>query len=434
MQFNPPWLAFNKSKWSTLQTNKTCQVAIIGAGISGILTLYSLLTKTKKQILIVEKNQVASGATSNNAGLVHAAMGTPFANFSEQASSDKIKQTYTELDNGFQSLKQLIDTIDAQDNFIPINYPTLGFSSLGAFVEQLKQEQIKEQIGRPPGKYLVAENVIKDQIPESLIKHIQFVEHEKITNVLDTIDKDYIAAIVPDNKLKGARINSAKLCYQILAYLERKFPSRFQLYEDTEVTELHLNSKQQILKHKNGVIFADDVILCTNGYKKFSIYNGRTQQKLSKLQDSLKIKEGYLAAYFDSRPQTYFSVFFPDQTDSTSSSYFYLTRTPFPEEPEIILSMLGGPEFDLLENDSDQLMQERANATLVEEKRFLKNTFALDKYNIHYFWRGIVAYTPDGSRWVGKDSEYPHLWYNLGCNGTGILPAIVGAEKIAKMF
>ncbi len=43
-----------------------------------------------------------------------------------------------------------------------------------------------------------------------------------------------------------------------------------------------------------------------------------------------------------------------------------------------------------------------------------------------------MAYTPDGMRKVGPHPEHLHLWYNLGCNGVGILSSVHGGWKIAE--
>ena len=49
----------------------------MGAGISGVATLYYLLTSTQKSVVLFEKNRVASGATGHNAGLAIAHIEKP---------------------------------------------------------------------------------------------------------------------------------------------------------------------------------------------------------------------------------------------------------------------------------------------------------------------------------------------------------------------
>jgi len=66
-------------------------------------------------------------------------------------------------------------------------------------------------------------------------------------------------------------------------------------------------------------------------------------------------------------------------------------------------------------------------------QQFFPQTYGI-QVNMDYFWGGIMGYTANGLRWVGKDPDHSHLWYNLGCNGIGIVPAVAGAEKIADIF
>lgn len=38
-----------------------------------------------------------------------------------------------------------------------------------------------------------------------------------------------------------------------------------------------------------------------------------------------------------------------------------------------------------------------------------------------YQWHGLMGYTHTGLRYIGQDPHTSHLWYNLGCNGVGIV-------------
>ncbi len=46
-------------------------------------------------------------------------------------------------------------------------------------------------------------------------------------------------------------------------------------------------------------------------------------------------------------------------------------------------------------------------------------------------WDGRMGYTRSGVRLAGRDPANPDLFYNLGCNGIGILHSIYGARRIA---
>jgi len=49
-------------------------------------------------------------------------------------------------------------------------------------------------------------------------------------------------------------------------------------------------------------------------------------------------------------------------------------------------------------------------------------------------WNGLMGYTSDGLRMVGPDPEVEGLWYNLGCNGVGLLSSLVAGRKVARQL
>ncbi|MBS0359049.1 MAG: FAD-binding oxidoreductase [Proteobacteria bacterium] len=435
MQFNSPWLQFNRQSWPNLKEDIECDVAIIGAGISGVSTLYFLLHHTDKKIVLLEKNHVASGATGHNAGFACAVMETSIQQLINQYGLEKTKRTYYELDRGWELLLEIYNKLDMQEDFVRINHTNPAYTSVDNLVYAVTQEMLQDQIGRRRGSFLIVDDEkIKEKIPDELRKYIQFVPQEKILKTLKTQDKAYIAVLVTMETAKTARINSAKFCYKVLLYLQKKFPERFFVYENTEITQIDIESSCAVLHHARGTIKTHDVILCTNAYKDFLISDKEQKCSVLKLHESLMIREGYLAAYTGDNSDAYGAAFFDHRGMYESSPYFYVIHTPPSVNEKAGLTILGGPEYYISEDCSADLIQQHAQESFEVGKRFLKNTFNISKDSFDYFWRGIMGYTKSGLRWVGQDPEYPHLWYNLGCNGVGILPAISGGEKIAQLM
>jgi L-2-hydroxyglutarate oxidase LhgO len=117
MPFNSLWLAFDRPQWPPLRESINAQITIIGGGISGIATLFFLLTRTDKTIVLLEKDYVASCATGHNAGLAFAAMEKPIKELISTFGIEKTRHGFYEIDHGWELLIKIIKIINAQDNF-----------------------------------------------------------------------------------------------------------------------------------------------------------------------------------------------------------------------------------------------------------------------------------------------------------------------------
>lgn len=117
----------------------------------------------------------------------------------------------------------------------------------------------------------------------------------------------------------------------------------------------------------------------------------------------------------------------------TADPYFYVTRRAFgPQSDGRYLMAIGGPEVRLAEReiyapDFDVPETFRDGAS-----EFARRRFDMDGFERRFFWHGLMGYTRSGVRLVGPEPLDQRLLYNLGCNGVGILPSIMGARKIAR--
>src|ERR1700679_2966010 len=93
-----PWLDFDRTEWPTLKKDLSCEVVVVGAGISGVSTLYYLVTTTSKNVVLIEKNRVASGATGHNAGLAVIHLEKPASELVETVGKEGVKRIFEELE------------------------------------------------------------------------------------------------------------------------------------------------------------------------------------------------------------------------------------------------------------------------------------------------------------------------------------------------
>jgi len=419
-EYNSPWLAFERKTFSPLSGDAVCEVAVVGGGISGIVTLYYLLTETDKQVMLFEQEEIAAQATGNNAGLACVHIERPIQELVEEYGLEKTRQSFLEIDGSWELMLSILDTIGANKLLTLLPNISLAMTSKEVLLGHIEREKYNRKFGRAAWHYYIADNVELDTDIE-----VHRISKEKLLEKLHIIDKDFIGVAVPQEELKLGRLNSAKFCFLLLDYLSLHYPNRFAVYEHTPITAIE-EGDQLVLSHKHGKVSAQDVLLCTNGYKNFEIIK-KSGEKVERLQKALTPREGYMVGFTD--PQApYAQAFFDDRGLYEDSPYFYLSHID-------TFTVLGGPEFDEPDGHHDEkTIAKRAKISQEIYRKFLKNTYNKTDCNFSHSWYGIMGYTANGVRWVGEEPDVKHLWYNLGCNGIGITTSIGAAKRVVALL
>ena len=75
-----PWLAqLNRTRPAIpLSENRTTDIVIVGGGIAGAISAYFTLRDTQEQVIVIEADRVAHGATGHNAGQITSYFERPF--------------------------------------------------------------------------------------------------------------------------------------------------------------------------------------------------------------------------------------------------------------------------------------------------------------------------------------------------------------------
>ncbi len=430
MEFCSLWLDTQRISWPQLQSDLSCDIAVIGAGISGVATLYYLLTCTELSVALFERNLIASGATGHNGGLPTIHIERSISELIDEFGSDLVGQIYRDMEEANDALFAIHEQIGFLENLVPLSAARLGFYSFSSFIDWLEREQLYLQAGRERWSYwLLNEEELIENVPETYRDWVSFVSQEEILAALETKDRDCIAIGIPPEP--RVRMNSALFCDRVLQYLAKQFSSRCFIYENTEISHIDLGKDRQVLQHALGRVITNDLVLCTNAYTGFSIFDSQRQKPVTKLRKAVFPREGYLAAYTTSLPDNSLLVFLGEEISHPDAPYWYLSAAPLTRGAKESIACLGGPEYTLSHIEQGGMHTE---ASLVLMQQFCTKHYGGSFPSFPYFWHGTMGYTQTGLRWVGQDLDHPHLWYNLGCNGIGILPALAGAKRIARQM
>lgn len=430
-----PWLAqlHQDRPHFQLEGDSSCDIAVIGAGISGVMTAYFLLKHTPSNILLIDGGRIAHGATGHNAGQIISYFERPLIDIANAFGMEMAIQGQAGIESAWDLLEDIVKDCHLQT---PIHtcLGYAGFTTIPQIIESLEETHLRSIAGlkNEPMMIKVDPKLIAS-IPQHLQNYLLPLPHSVIINMLQTDNREFIAAV---GSKKGCT-NSALLCEELVAWMLTAYPHRFRVVEHLRVTDITLEKKQAILTTSGPKITTKRVILCTNGFENFSICNEAGQNIDVSFHASIYANIGYMAGYIDSVGQSTAAISYYREQKNKLDPYHYLTRRHYERssDKDITLLCVGGPERTLPDDaEYDPLSPFPAD---VEEEidRELRHIYrSTPPYASRTFlWHGLMGYTPNRLRRIGFEPKNNILMYNLGCNGVGILPSIYGGKRIAQL-
>jgi glycine/D-amino acid oxidase-like deaminating enzyme len=431
-----------------MQSDTAADVAVVGAGIAGVMTSYFLLKYTDKKVTLLEGAKVAHGATGHNAGQIVTEFEKSFSDLIRDFGLEKAIDAEKSVRSAWILLEEIYQDAVLEtplSSFMGYN----GFRSTDHVSDEIASNRIRKEAGLQVYPIYITEDIATDpRILRESRDLYEVVPKENILSLLETNDDSYIAATAT----KKGCVNSALLVEEIVGYLLSHYQGRFSLFEHSSVqiaefykdhAKLKVVTNMRDTEHKTYKVTANRVILCTNGFERIHLKNMAGEDIDVAFHHMVEGNVGYMSAYLEpmKTPPTALGYF--DQEGSKkvygTDDYFYLTRRPYEVENNELhnLICIGGPQMAIPETQSYD-----RRAPFVEEKgkeidAFMAKTIKSEEKKVldyKYQWHGVMCYTPSGMRVLGPEPKNPVLMYNLGCNGVGIMTSIYGGSKIAKMI
>jgi glycine/D-amino acid oxidase-like deaminating enzyme len=232
-------------------------------------------------------------------------------------------------------------------------------------------------------------------------------------------------------------MNSALFVEELAGYLLRTYPSRFQVFERTPAGRIQLQSEHAEIRVGERRILARDLVLCTNGFEHLDLRADDESGLESRFHRNISGVTGFMSGYLEPMDRGPAAISYLDERFKDDRDYVYLTRRPYEREARMHhnLVCIGGPVKGLGEStDFPERFPFPAEAQADIDAFWTYHRPRTTPPVPAYRWHGLMGYTPTGVRLVGRDPKHPRLLYNLGCNGIGILPSIMGGARIADIL
>lgn len=483
-EIRSPWLKNLKRirPANPLQKDCNCDVAVVGAGISGVVTSYFLLRDTSLDVMLLEKDRIAQGATGHNGGQAVAGFEQSLKKlcrlFGEELVSDGLRSIEGAWDLLYSMISETGIDIDIQEVS-----SSMAFSSIDDVLEILQERQMLERLGIAGGDIILAEEV-GGKIPEEYRDLFMIKRGDVLADILHTEPGRFICI----QKTRMALMNSALFCEEIVSWMIERYPDRFCVFENTAVQSIkpgrrsdgspgdaiggapggvvlriagtareernppgnaplrvHEANEEQKANEENtacsqslpGVhsVYAGHAVLCTNGYDSLTI-EGINSSVTKNIKGVIGFNIGYLDGV-EEKPLA--STYFDSSWHDSDDGYYYLSSRAYTDTDGSKRGLLcvGGQDLNLNENERhcfDSIIAKEEHYSRIES--FYRETIRdLPQSQIPDFsWNGLMGYTKNKVRLIGPDPADPSLIYNLGCNGIGILPAIYGGKRVAQLL
>jgi glycine/D-amino acid oxidase-like deaminating enzyme len=314
----------------------------------------------------------------------------------------------------------------------------IGYSTLGQIVAELQDFEIETRSGIEGNLFLINKDApFVNDIPKVFEKLYKLVPHEEILSKMETEDKSFQAVYID----KAACVNSALFCQEVVIFLLKKYSDRFALYENTHIKRVVLKNNHALLDAGKYTINASRVVLCTNGFENFDIFNEGGLAIDKKFHHLVNGTVGYMSGYLEKLNKDPIAIAYHDekydQLDS-KNYYLYLTRRPheYGDKTHNLICM-GGPEISI--DDRAEYMRDYDYPEIIQSEidNAIKKEYDSDpnhKIDYEFTWHGLMGYTPNRIRIIGEEPKNKVLLYNLGCNGIGIIPSVLGGRRISKIL
>lgn len=367
----PLWVDPARQAYPALEGDVHVDVAVIGAGFSGLGAAYTL-GFSDVSTAILEARTVAAGASGRNAGFVLAgpAAGTAAVH---TLGAEETARIWAFTRHNHRLLVRVIEEYD-----LDCEYVRRGSMSLAASPDEYRELLADSEILKPLGVRAIP--VERDDLP------VPF-------------DRLYHGGLYyPGN----AELNPG----QFLRGLARRLAGRVRIFENTPVTGLGHENGTWRLRTPEGTVRAEKVVVCTNAY---------TPQLLPRA--SISPTRGQVTA---TAPLDRVIVPFPMYANH---GYQYWRQTPGGR-----LLIGGWRDLDIpAEVGTDEILHSEIQSALL---RFARQV-AGSAPSMEYRWAGIMGFTPDGAPLVGPVTDSPGLAVAAGYSGHGVAMAFLCGAQAA---
>jgi glycine/D-amino acid oxidase-like deaminating enzyme len=364
----------------SLAENLSCDVAIVGAGISGALIAW-FLGSAGLDVVVLERRDAAHGSTSGNTGLLLYELDMMLHELAGKVGREMAERSYARCRDAITGLGRLV-----RHERIPCDYAPMRSIFLAATPAHLPRLQREFEARRNAGfavEWWDRPHISK----ESSLPH-----HGAIVSA------------------DAAQLDAYRFTYALLGEARRR---GVRIFDRTAVTRrVARRSGIELHTSRASRVRAREVVLAT-GYEAHAVLT----EKVGALHSTYALVSEPLVAR-DMKGWPGGSVIW-----DTADPYLYMRSTP---DQRVII---GGYDEPFSSPAARDRRLKRKRAAL--QRRF-RQFFPAIPMEVATAWAGTFGVSDDGLPLIGRHPNVPHTWFALGFGGNGTTFSYIAAEIIRE--
>lgn len=378
----PFWLVKNGllHTYPSLQENISCEVLVLGSGITGALMAHAMIKEGYDTVLI-DKREIANGSSSATTSMLQYEIDVPLYKLSEMIGAQGAIASYKACRDAIYTLKDLVAEIDSPCGFE--RKDSLYFTSKGKELSWLKKEfEARKMAGF----------------------EVLWLEKKEIKERYGILAE---GGILSED---GGSVDAFCLAHDLLHYNAKK---GLRVFDKTAMKKLKYEKDRVLVELESGrQISTGKVIHCT-GYESQAML----PEKIVSLKSTYAMvseKDNTLS------PELENTLFW-----NTDTPYLYMRTTADGR-------LLVGGEDENFKNPKlrDALIGRKRDRLIKVLKRYLPDHQFVDDF----CWCGTFGETKDGLPYIGVHPKFPNSYFVLGFGGNGITFSVAGMDIIPEMM
>jgi glycine/D-amino acid oxidase-like deaminating enzyme len=412
---------------------------VVGAGIAGIATAFFALRATTGNVMLVERDRVARGASGRNAGQLTTYFERPLCAIADEFGWELAAAAQRDVEDAGDLLDLMIAETEAEVRVE--RFPGyMGLYSENHLQVHLSCMSIRERAGLRQQECVVSEDAeYLADLPTEFAGLYSVVPQSRVRELLEVDDNRYSAVVTAP----AGAANCGLLCQLVLTQLIRTHGKRFIYADCTKVDRVVLDDGGAVVSAGSHRVTASHVALCTNGYVDHCVEDAAGAAVQLAPDQRITGRVGYMSAFVEkeTRPPAAISWVHNETIGGDSVSgdipYAYVTRRTYDLAGDsVTLTCLGGPDlgFQGTSYNSEAPVPAEVLQAIDDEVRPFaqQNRPSGRPYDFH--WHGLMGYNESQVRVIGAHPRHPRLLYNLGCNGVGFLASVHGGQRLARIL